>query len=95
MFQLNDRTNSTIRTLGHNHLCGVLHVAWQTKSSVTGQYMICLLYRQYLLLATTGKSEQVYEIQASIGLSDIKIEDADNGRGMFIQVTGTVFAGSD
>jgi hypothetical protein len=71
-----------IRTFGHIHLCGVLHAAWQTRDSVDSQYMITLLYRDCLILATTGKWDQVYTVQATIWLSDIRVEDADNGRGM-------------
>lgn len=44
--------------------------------------MICLLYRNYLVLATSDESGSVYNIQAIIGLHEIRIEDADNGRGM-------------
>lgn len=70
------------RTLGHIHLCGALHVAWQTRDGVDGRYMICLLYRERLLLATASKNDHVYTVQACIGANEIKIENADNGRGL-------------
>ncbi|GAP83449.1 hypothetical protein SAMD00023353_0201890 [Rosellinia necatrix] len=73
---------SVIRSLGQIRLCGVLHACWQTRDGVTGQYMVSLLYRDCLCLATTGKSDQAYIIQACIGLDNIKIEEADNGRGL-------------
>lgn len=71
-----------MRALGHIHLCGVLHVSWQTKTSVDGQYLVCLLYRDFLLLASAPKNEQTYVVQACISLAEINIEEVDNGRGM-------------
>ncbi|KAJ2989699.1 hypothetical protein NUW58_g3334 [Xylaria curta] len=75
-------TKSVVRSLGQIRLCGALHVCWQTKDGVTGQYMVSLLYRDCLCLATAGKYDQVYTIQACIGLDSIKVEEADNGRGL-------------
>lgn len=46
-----------------------------------GQYLICLLYRDYLLLASASKTDQIYTIQACIALNEIGIEEVDNGRG--------------
>jgi hypothetical protein len=60
----------------------VLHIAWQTQDGVDGQHMISLLYRDYLALASAGKAAQIYTIQAIISLSEVKVEEADNGRGM-------------
>ncbi|KUJ22716.1 Dbl homology domain-containing protein [Mollisia scopiformis] len=73
---------NAVRALGHVHLCGVLHVSWQTKDGVDGQYLICLLYRDFLLLASATKNDQIYTIQASIGLCEIRIEEIDNGKGL-------------
>ena len=75
-------STSRIRAFGHIQLCGALHVCWQTKFGVTGSYMICLLYREWLCLATAGKYDQVYTIQACIALRDVNLEEIDNGRGM-------------
>ena len=47
-----------------------------------GQYLICLLYRDFLLLAAAPKVDQVYNVQACIGLSELRVEEIDNGRGM-------------
>lgn len=44
--------------------------------------MICLLYRDFLLLASAAKNDQTYTVQACIGLSEVRIEEVDNGRGM-------------
>ncbi|KAI1839947.1 hypothetical protein JX266_013849 [Neoarthrinium moseri] len=73
---------TTVRSLGQIQLCGALHVCWQTRDGADGQYMICLLYKEYLCLATASKVDQIYTVQACIGLNTIKIEEADNGRGL-------------
>jgi hypothetical protein len=44
--------------------------------------MISLLYRDCLVLASIGKAAQIYNIQAIIGLSEVRVEEVDNGRGM-------------
>ncbi|KAI3328870.1 Dbl homology domain-containing protein [Xylariaceae sp. AK1471] len=75
-------SKSAIRSLGQIRLCGALHVCWQTRDGVTGQYMVSLLYRDCLCLATTSKVDQIYTIQACISLDSIKVEEADNGRGL-------------
>ncbi|KAM7196142.1 hypothetical protein V8F20_007177 [Naviculisporaceae sp. PSN 640] len=80
--QLDAVSRNRIRAFGHVRLCGALHVCWQTKEGVNGQYMVALLYRDWLCLATAGRSDQIYTIQASIALNDIKVEDVDNGRGL-------------
>lgn len=79
--QVDLQSKTLIRTLGHLHLCGVLHIAWQTKDSVDGQYMIALLYRDCLVLATAGRTENSYGVRATIFFNDIRIEEADNGKG--------------
>jgi hypothetical protein len=43
--------------------------------------MICLLYRDFLLLASALRTDQIYTVQSCIGLNELKIEDIDNGRG--------------
>ena len=44
--------------------------------------MISLLYRDCLVLASAGKASQIYTVQAIIGLSEVRVEEVDNGRGM-------------
>lgn len=44
--------------------------------------MISLLYRDCLVLASAGKAAQIYTVQAIIGLSEVRVEEVDNGRGM-------------
>lgn len=74
-------SKNRVRSFGHIRLCGALHVCWQSPRGVDGQYLICLLYRDVLCLASAEKAGQVYIIHACIGLSGARIEDIDNGRG--------------
>ncbi|KAK4186442.1 hypothetical protein QBC35DRAFT_268983 [Podospora australis] len=80
--QLDATSKNRIRSFGHIQLCGALHVCWQTKEGVNGQYMVALLYREWFCLATASRIDQVYTIQACIALSNIKVEEVDNGRGL-------------
>ena len=48
---------------------------------MNGQYMVALLYREWFCLATASRVDQVYAIQACIALSNVKVEEVDNGRG--------------
>lgn len=43
--------------------------------------MVSLLYKDRLCLATTDKCNQKYYIQLCIGLSEVRLEEVDNGRG--------------
>ena len=71
------------RLLGHVLLCGVLHVAFQTpEPRVKGQYMVCVLYKSCLVLATASRTYTPYTVVASIGLANASIEESDNGRGV-------------
>lgn len=73
---------AALQLFGRVILCGVLHVAWQGKESVLGEYMVCILFRSYLLLAVMGESGHTFAVVASISLEDMKLEPADNGRGL-------------
>ncbi|SPQ18184.1 361aa38e-7d85-4211-88c4-0c911d764b6a [Thermothielavioides terrestris] len=79
-YQLDAASKNRIRSFGHIRLCGALHVCWQTKEGVDGQYMIALLYREWLCLATAGRVGQIYTIRACIAVANISLEDVDNGR---------------
>ena len=62
-------------------MCGALHVCWLTQGGVTGQYMICLLYKDFLCLACASKVDPIYTLRAIILLDGATVEDVDNGRG--------------
>jgi hypothetical protein len=71
------------RLLGHVLLCGVLHVAFQTpEPRIKGQYMVCVLYKSCLVLATSSRFHTPYTVVASIGLANGSIEESNNGRGV-------------
>ncbi|KAI0890048.1 Dbl homology domain-containing protein [Annulohypoxylon maeteangense] len=80
--KMDPASRSVIRSFGQVRLCGALHVCWQTKDGVDGTYMVAILYRDCLCLASASGAEPVYTIQACISLADIKIETIDNGRGL-------------
>ena len=80
--QLDAASKSRIRSFGHIQLCGALHACWQTKEGVSGQYMVALLYKEWFCLATASRTDQIYTIQSCIALSNVKLEEVDNGRGM-------------
>lgn len=74
-------TKTRIRSFGRTHLCGALHVCWQSNEGIQGQYMVSLLYQDVLCLAYAGKVDQIYTIMVCINLNKAKVEDADNGYG--------------
>ncbi|KAI1385058.1 Dbl homology domain-containing protein [Hypoxylon trugodes] len=80
--RLDAASKTAIRSFGQVRLCGALHVCWQSKDGVEGTYMVTLLYKDCLCLATTSRADQTYTIQACISLNDIKVEEVDNGRGL-------------
>ncbi|KUI66612.1 Phosphatidylinositol 3,4,5-trisphosphate-dependent Rac exchanger 1 protein [Cytospora mali] len=80
--KLDAASKNRIRSFGHVELCGVLHACWQTREGVHGQYMVTLLYKDWLCLASASRVDQIYTLQACIPISHIKIEATDNGRGL-------------
>ncbi|QSZ30098.1 hypothetical protein DSL72_004618 [Monilinia vaccinii-corymbosi] len=86
--QPESRSRDKIRTFEQNHLCGVLYACWQTNDTVagrniTGQYLIALLYEKFFVLAQIyGKQDEAFSIQACIPISEINVEDVDNGKGL-------------
>lgn len=43
--------------------------------------MVALLYRDCLVLASVARSDTVYHVRAMISFCDMRVENADNGRG--------------
>ncbi|KAI0583704.1 Rho guanyl nucleotide exchange factor [Pyrenophora tritici-repentis] len=70
------------RLLGHVLLCGALHVAYQTPDRIKGSYLVCVLYKSCLVLATASRFHSPYTVVASIGLANASIEESNNGRGI-------------
>jgi hypothetical protein len=69
------------RDLGSVKVCGVLHVAYQTTESVAGDYMMCALFAQYLVLATAPEDNRQFKVVASIRITDLIVDAVDNGMG--------------
>ena len=73
-----------LRSLGHTILCGTLHVAYQSRKTVQGKYMLCALFTKYLLLACPNQTgdKRSFQVVASIQLADMKLEGIDSGKGL-------------
>ncbi|KAL8745654.1 MAG: hypothetical protein Q9190_002231 [Brigantiaea leucoxantha] len=70
----------TPRVLGFATLCGVLYVAYQSESNPNGEYMLCVLFQAYLLLAKPNADFIHYEVVALVSLNDVQIDKLANGR---------------
>lgn len=69
------------RRLGHVVLCGALHVTTQsTSGDIPHEYMACMLYKSYLVIATTSVAAN-YEVKFAIRLALAHIEKPDTGTG--------------
>ncbi|KAF4334632.1 hypothetical protein FBEOM_11520 [Fusarium beomiforme] len=80
--RLDAYSKNQVRSFGHIQLCGALHVCWQSPTGVNGQYMICLLYKDVLCLASGGRFDPIYTILACIDVHCSTVQNADNGRGL-------------
>ena len=71
------------RMLGNVQLCGVLHVAWQTRNSkVDGRYSLCVLFDSSLIIALPAGATSKFEVIAFLHLPDVKFGSASDGRGL-------------
>ncbi|KAL8831633.1 MAG: hypothetical protein Q9191_000747 [Dirinaria sp. TL-2023a] len=71
----------SLRLLGHALLCGVLYLAYQTPNGLRGDFMLCVLFRSYLLIARPCLESPNYNTEALIFLGNVRIEEPCNGRG--------------
>jgi hypothetical protein len=62
--------------LGHPVLCGVLHLAYQTKTQVRGAYGLCILFETHMILAVPARQAEKFDVVAVIDMLDLKIESA-------------------
>lgn len=69
------------RELGPLTLCGVLHVAYQTPESTAGDFMVCVLFNFYLILAKGIDDFRRLEAVACIYVDDVRMDTVQNGRG--------------
>ncbi|CRG90872.1 Rac guanine nucleotide exchange factor JJ [Talaromyces islandicus] len=68
--------------LGPLILCGVLHVAYSSPNSVNGQYLACILFSSYILLAKPRNDTRRLTLVASIYLLDMTVDTLMNGQGV-------------
>lgn len=76
---------ASLRLLGYPVLCGVLYVAWESEDEICGEYMLCVLYKSYLLLAVQQLNTDRYDVVALLSLNDSQVEKADDGRGQCLE----------
>lgn len=62
-------------------LCGVLHVTYQSTEYVNGQYMVCALFNNYLLLCRANDNHRRLNAVACLYVGDVKFDTLHNGRG--------------
>jgi RhoGEF domain len=72
---------SQFRMLGDVLLCGILYLAYQTKSRVEGGYMLCMMFRDYLVIAAPAVEQAKFDILATIYLCDARVVSTKDGRG--------------
>ncbi|EGC49753.1 conserved hypothetical protein [Histoplasma capsulatum var. duboisii H88] len=73
---------SVLHDFGPIKVCGALHVTYQAKDSVTGEYMLCCLFSKYLLLAAPCEDNRKFNAVAVILVQGASIEPADNCIGL-------------
>lgn len=69
------------KELGPLTLCGVLHVAYQTPEFTTGDFMVCILFNCYFILAKGVDDFRRLEAVACIYVDDVRMDTIQNGRG--------------
>jgi hypothetical protein len=62
-------------------LCGVLHVAYQSSERVTGEYMVCILFSGYMVLAKGSNDNRKLAVVACLYILDMAIDVLANGNG--------------
>lgn len=74
------------RKLGNIRLCGVLHVAWQTRNKIDGCYALCILFDGSLVVAFPAGASSHFEVIAFLHLPELKVECASDGRGDWLDI---------
>ncbi|KAI4105992.1 MAG: hypothetical protein L6R37_002453 [Teloschistes peruensis] len=73
---------ASLRLLGQPILCGVLYVAYEFGQDICGNYMLCVLFSSYLLLAVQQPDSDRFDVIALINLDGSQLGKADDGRGL-------------
>ncbi|TGZ83568.1 hypothetical protein EX30DRAFT_368910 [Ascodesmis nigricans] len=81
--RFDNKSDNPARLLGHVSLCGTLHVTWQNKrEQVPHEYMACILFRSYLVLASVARHDQ-YKVKFAIPLAFAHLEGVHHGKGLY------------
>ncbi|OXV09890.1 hypothetical protein Egran_02346 [Elaphomyces granulatus] len=75
-----DVLQNVYRQLGPMILCGVLHVAYQSSERVTGEYMVCILFSGYMVLAKGSTDNRKLAVVACLYILDMTIDVLANGK---------------
>lgn len=51
-------------------------------STIRGEYLACLLYKSYLLLASVSKTDTALSVIMVIALGNARVEEATHGQGI-------------
>ncbi|KAL5355122.1 hypothetical protein BJX96DRAFT_161547 [Aspergillus floccosus] len=68
--------------LGPMCLCGVLHVTYRLSGQIEGKYMVCVLFKSHLLLASADYDKAKLRGVACLYICDTKFDTLSNGRGL-------------
>lgn len=74
------------RKLGRLNMCSVLFVVWPSQDTIKGSYMVCLLYKTYLMLANVIElqrypSKLQFAIEFLIPLENAEFQSVKDGQG--------------
>lgn len=72
---------SQFRMLGYPLLCGVLHLAYETRTQVIGAYGLCVLFETHVILTVPARQVEKFDVIAVIHLSNLKIASTSDGKG--------------
>ncbi|KAF9886861.1 hypothetical protein FE257_010984 [Aspergillus nanangensis] len=70
------------KQLGPMSLCGVLHVTYIMSRNITGKYMVCVLFKSHLILASLSQGHPKLQVVACLYVCDVKLDTLRNGRGL-------------
>lgn len=62
-------------------LCGVLFITFETPYEITGDFMVCVLFHSYLLIAKPVSDSHRLDILACLYMADVKMDILLNGHG--------------
>ncbi|KAF7938049.1 hypothetical protein EAE99_001721 [Botrytis elliptica] len=85
LFRLKEVHKTMNSAAGNHQKATAMSRTWllQDRRNITGQYLIALMYEKFFVLAQpSGTQDEIYAIQACIPISELTVEDVDNGKGL-------------